>query len=121
MTRLFHTYSDLTLLSEKPMRQVYRATSPDEPETQVILKIFEADCLNSDYDYDSFIERCTFIKQLQHEHIVPVIDIGMLDGRLYIVTPYISSTSLASLRDQRVSASWQPLQMMDVALQIAQG
>lgn len=121
MITSFHTYHELILLGDKPMRQVYRATSLNEPATHVVLKIFEADCLNSDYEYDNFIERCNFIKQLQHEHIVPVIDIGIIDERLYVVTPYISDISLASLRNQRVSASWKPLQVLDVALQIAQG
>lgn len=94
MIEKFRNYSITEKIGDKPLRKVYKAYSLDDPTSRVILKIFDRGCLNQDYEYHEFLERCEFVKLIKHEHLVPILQMGIDEEQCYIVTPYISDVSL---------------------------
>ena len=104
-------------LVSKSLKDIYLAYPVDEPEHQVVLKVFDATCLPSNYDYADFVEKANLIKQLNHQYIVPVLDIGVeenasgshttfKDGDNAFDVPYVVSEYLpyGSLRSRMDSA-----------------
>src|SRR5687768_13364479 len=102
MMRRFSNYRVLRPLSDKPLRQVYLVHPDEEPDQKMVLKVFDTICLNQDYEYDTFIERCTFIKELHHDHIVSINAMGIEQNQLYVATPYLPAGSL----HQRLDKQW---------------
>ncbi|NNF13962.1 MAG: serine/threonine protein kinase [Gemmatimonadetes bacterium] len=80
----------------------------------VALKLLRADLADSVVP-DRFQREIDLAARLSHPHILPVLDSGELDGRVYFVMPFVESDSLAS----RLRADG-PLPV-DVALRIARG
>src|SRR5258708_32789610 len=81
-------------LGMKSLRVVFIAYPVDEPEHEVVLKVFDSTCLPSNYDYEDFAEKADLIKQLNHQHIVPILDIGIEEGEPYVVSEYLPYGSL---------------------------
>ncbi len=65
-----------------------------------------------------FQREARLIAQLQHPHIVGLIDFGEDNGRLYLVMEFIDGESLTSLLERE--APFDPRRVVDVALQIAE-
>src|SRR4051794_13294316 len=96
----FNKYHLSTQLGRKSLRDVYIAYPVDKPEREVILKVFDATCLPSNYDYEDFVEKADLIKQLNHQYSVPVLDIGIEEGEPYVVSEYLPYGSLRSRMDR---------------------
>jgi len=65
-----------------------------------------------------FQREARLIAQLQHPHIVGLIDFGEDNNRLYLVMEFIDGESLTSLLQRE--APFDPKRVVDVALQIAE-
>ena len=74
------------------MATVYlaRELKHDRP---VALKLFEPE-LASSLDAERFLREVQITAGLQHPHIVPLLDSGEHEGRLYYVMPYLEGESL---------------------------
>jgi serine/threonine protein kinase len=116
----FHDYGITKQLGDKPLRRVYMAYPLAEPERKVVLKVFDAACLNRDYEYETFLERKEFIKQIRHDHLVSLIDMGIEDEQLYVVTPYISEDSLLHRLQDAVSTNWDVSDVLHLCIQLGQ-
>ncbi len=132
----FSKYHLSAQLSSKSLKDIYLAYPVDEPEHQVVLKVFDATCLPSNYDYADFVEKANLIKQLNHQYIVPVLDIGVeenasgshttfKDGDNAFDVPYVVSEYLpyGSLRSRMDSASSERLTSADafnICIQLGQ-
>src|SRR5690348_10691489 len=116
----FHDYGITKQLGDKPLRRVYMAYPLAEPERKVVLKVFDAACLNRDYEYETFLERKEFIKQIRHDHLVSIIDMGIEDEQLYVVTPYIAEDSLLHRLKDAVSANWDISDVLHLCIQLGQ-
>jgi serine/threonine protein kinase len=116
----FHDYGIMKQLGDKPLRQVYMAYPLAEPERKVVLKVFDAACLNRDYEYETFLERKEFIKQIRHDHLVSIIDMGIEDEQLYVVTSYISEDSLLHRLKHTASANWDISDVLHLCVQLGQ-
>src|SRR5260370_2846154 len=106
----FNKYHLSTQLGRKSLRDVYIAYPVDEPEHEVVLKVFDSTCLPSNYDYEDFIEKADLIRQLNHRSIVPILDIGIEEGEPYVVSEYLP---YGSLRNRLDSLSSERLDMYD--------
>ena len=65
-----------------------------------------------------FQREARLIAQLQHPHIVGLIDFGEDHGRLYLVMEYIDGEPLTSALERE--APFEPKRVVDIALQIAE-
>jgi serine/threonine protein kinase len=116
----FNKYHLSTQLSRKSLRDVYLAYPVDEPEHKVVLKVFDATCVPSNYDYADFAERANLLKQLNHQHIVPVLDIGVEEGEPYVVSEYLPYGSLRSRMDSTSSERLTSTDAFNICIQLGQ-
>ena len=80
---------------------------------KVAVKVMHPNLARS-VDGERFLREISIAAQLSHPHIVPLIDSGEADGKLYLVTPYVTG---GSLRDRLEREG--PLPLKD-ALRIAE-
>jgi serine/threonine protein kinase len=67
----------------------------------VALKILAPDLANDDTFRSRFLQESQIAAQLNHPHVVPIIDAGASDGLLYIAMRYVAGTDLGQLLAQR--------------------
>jgi serine/threonine-protein kinase len=106
------------LLGQGAMGLVYRAVRTSDGDT-VALKVLRAE-LTEDALYRRRFEReARSAAQVRHAHLVPVLDAGELEGRLYLVVGYVPGTTL----EQRVCSegSLTPADLLRVVAEIASG
>src|SRR5260370_8559528 len=116
----FNKYHLSTQLGRKSLRDVYIAYPVDEPEHEVVLKVFDSTCLPSNYDYEDFAEKADLIKQLNHQHIVPILDIGVEEGEPYVVSEYLPYGSLRSRLDSVSSEHLDISDALNICVQLGE-
>jgi serine/threonine-protein kinase len=100
------------------MGAVYRALRLQTGET-VALKVIKGDYAADEQFARRFNHEARAASQVQHKHLVPVVDVGEVDGRPYIAMRYIAGPTL----EQRIREAG-PLPIRDVvriAAQIGSG
>jgi len=100
MQKHFHHYSLTERLASKPLRSVYLAHHVSDVSQEVVVKVFDSRCLNLEQESKNLLQKVEWIKQFTHAHIVPVLDLGIEQGQLYIVSSYQSSGSLRHRLDR---------------------
>jgi serine/threonine protein kinase len=83
-----------TLLGQGLMGIVFLARRKPESEG-VALKVLRSELANDDLYRRRFQREARIASELDHQHVVPVIDFGEASGRLYIASRYIQGVSLA--------------------------
>ncbi|MCU0634758.1 MAG: serine/threonine protein kinase, partial [Gemmatimonadaceae bacterium] len=84
------------------MATVYRAHDLQHRRS-VAVKVLDSTRLSA-VDAARFQGEIDVLAQLQHPHVLPLLDSGTIDGARYLVTPFIAGESLARLlaREQRL-------------------
>ncbi len=88
MQERFNQYYLIERLASKPLRSVFLAHRVNDASQKVVVKIFDAACLNLDQENEHLPQKVTWTKQFKHPHIVPVLDVGIEQGQPYIVNKY---------------------------------
>ena len=88
MQERFNQYYLIERLASKPLRSVFLAHRVNDASQKVVVKIFDAACLNLDQENEPLPQKVTWTKQFKHPHIVPVLDVGIEQGQPYIVNKY---------------------------------
>ena len=70
---------------------VYRAL---DPNNEVAIKLMRHHLTDDVQTQERFAQEAKFVTTLQHPTIVPILGFGEIDGRLYIVMPYMEGGSL---------------------------
>src|SRR5947209_3747410 len=94
MIYTFNQYYLTTRLTRKAARDVYLSYAVHKPEHKVLLKIYDAECRHTDIAAEDFHYLASKFKGLSHPHIVPILDIGIEEGKPYVVSDYFSAGSL---------------------------
>jgi len=94
MQERFNQYYLTERLASKPLRSVYLAHRVSDASQKVVVKLFDATCLNLDQESESLLQKVKWAKQFKHSHIVPVFDLGVEQGQPYVVSKYLSTGSL---------------------------
>ena len=94
MQKRFSQYYLTEQLANKPLRSVYLAHCVSDASEKVVVKIFDAACLNLEQERESLLQKVEWAKQFKHSHIVPVLDFGVEQGQPYVVSKYLSRGSL---------------------------
>src|SRR5438132_9753539 len=80
-------------ISSSPTSSVYRAEDTRLKNSTVTLKILHTMHL-SEQRRQQFFKEVQVLKKLKHEHILPIVDAGLYENTLYLVTDYASGGSL---------------------------
>lgn len=89
------------LVGVGPVSRIYLAERRDWPGRQIALKLFEAVPLISMEEKDQALDEVRMLICLEHPSILPLLDDGLHETMLYLVTPYIEAGSLR----QRLTAA----------------
>jgi len=101
------------VLGEGTMGVVYKATRSDGEV--VALKVLKPALAEDETYRQRFRHEARAAQEVQHAHLVPVLDAGVADGRAYLAVAYVAGRSLA----EQLQAEG-PLAVIDVARIAAQ-
>src|SRR6266436_8207478 len=104
MQQKFHQYNLTMELATKYLHSTYLAspTNPQrghgEPEHQVVLTVFASSLFHFPFPHEreELLSKAKRIKQLQHPHLVPILDIGIEQDLPFVVREYLPNGSLRS-------------------------
>lgn len=96
VSRLFDNYNLIERIDTGGMGEVYRAYQLTSAfKREVAIKIIRRDLANDLVARARFSREAEVSSQLKHGHILPLYDCGEVDGRLFLVTPYIKGGTLS--------------------------
>jgi serine/threonine protein kinase len=91
-----HQYHLIRALAKKYSHVTYLASLTDEPEHQVILKIFTSSLFRFPHEREKLLSKALRIKKLHHPHLVPILDTGIEQDQPFVVREYLPNGSLRS-------------------------
>ena len=96
----FGNYDLIRRIDVGGMGEVYLGYQRTAFDREVAVKIIRDDLLRDPVARARFFREAEVSSHLKHDHILPLIEFGEVQGRLFLVTPYISGGTLA----QRLNA-----------------
>lgn len=104
----FGNYDLVRRIDVGGMGEVYLARQRTAFGREVAVKIIRPDLVNDAIARQRFLREAEVGSYLKHDHILPLLEFGEEQGRLFIVTPYIAGGTLA----QRIERG--PLSLAEV-------
>lgn len=92
----FGNYELVRRIDVGGMGEVYLARQITAFSRSVAIKIIRSDLVHDTTARARFLREAEVSAHLKHEHILPLFDFGEVEGRLYLVTPYIEGGTLAT-------------------------
>jgi serine/threonine protein kinase len=96
----FGNYELVRRIDVGGMGEVYLAHQLTAFGRDVAIKIIRSDLVHDTTARARFLREAEVSAHLKHEHILSLFDFGEVDGRLYLVTPYIQGGTLAARLQQ---------------------
>jgi serine/threonine protein kinase len=96
----FSNYDLVELIAVGGMGEVYLARQRTAFGRAVAVKIIRSDLVNDPAARQRFLREAEMGSYLKHDHILPLLEFGEEQGRLFIVTPYIEGGTLAQRLDR---------------------
>src|ERR1700753_3944221 len=91
----FGNYDLVRRIDTGGMGEVYLAHQRSAFGREVAVKIIRSDLVNDAQARQRFSREAEVGSYLKHDHILPLLEFGEEQGRLFIVTPYIKGGTLA--------------------------
>ena len=116
----FHQYKLIRDLAKKYSHTTYLASPTKEPEHQVVLIVFTSSLFSFPNERNAVLQKAQHVKKLQHPHLMPILDMGIEDGKPFVVREYLPN---GSLRDDLKHLLPQRLELRDaltIVLQIGE-
>jgi len=96
MQEQFNRYNLTAELAKKHSHVTYLASPASDPEHQVVLTVFASSLFHFSHDRENLLQKVQRIKQLQHSHLVPILDMGIEKEQPFVVREYLPNGSLRS-------------------------
>ncbi len=93
--RQFGNYDLIRRIDMGGMGEVYLAHQRTAFNREVAVKIIRDDLSHDPLARTRFFHEAEVSSHLKHDHILPLFEFGEFEGRLFLVTPYISGGTLA--------------------------
>src|SRR5690348_8601812 len=104
--RHFGNYDLVRRIDVGGMGEVYLARQRTAFGREVAVKIIRSDLVHDITARKRFLREAEVSAHIKHEHILPLVEFGEEQGRLFLVTPYIEGGTLARrLQDGPLSLS----------------
>src|SRR6266480_4163321 len=81
-------------LAKKYSHVTYLASPTTEPERQVILTVYASSLFRFPRERENWLQKVQRIKDCQHRHLVPILDMGIEEGQPFVVREYLPNGSL---------------------------
>ena len=81
------------LLGEGGMARVFRARH-DEDGTTVALKVMKDDLVDDEVYQQRFVHEARSAAEVHHQHLVPILDAGEVEGRRFLAVGYVPGRTL---------------------------
>lgn len=94
LSKVFNQYYLVAQIGKGTASRVYLAQPASALGRNVVIKALTSIRFSSVQERESFLQEVKFLKQVQHPHILPILDVGVEKGIPYIVTDYASNGSL---------------------------
>ncbi len=108
------SYRLFQLVGVGPVSRAHLAERKDWPGSKVVVKLFEAVPLHSREEQDRLLEEVRLLTYLEHPSLLPILDDGIHENTLYLVSPFIEGGSLR----QRLTAAGGELLPLKEALAV---
>src|ERR1700740_3731028 len=92
----FAGYRVRSVLGRGGMSVVYQAENP-RLGSVVALKVLAPELATNDVFRARFLEESRIAASLNHPNVIPIYDVGSLDGLLYIAMRFVAGTDLRAL------------------------
>src|SRR5437879_6171981 len=96
MPEKFNQYYLTETLSKKYSHTTYLASPTNQPEHQVVLIVFASSLFLLTHERENWFLDAQHVKQLQHAHLAPILDMGIEEGQPFVVREYLPNGSLRS-------------------------
>ena len=94
MPEKFNQYYLTETLSKKYSHVTYLVSPRDEPERQLVLTVFSSFLFHFPHEREGFLQKAQRVKQLQHEHVLSIHDMGIEEEQPFVVREYLPNGSL---------------------------
>lgn len=95
----FASYKLVRKLLSRPYFTSYLARGPDRGTVEDhVMHIYDR---TSPIELTEWLHRASTIEKHQHENVVPVVDLGVVDGQGYLVSPFLEARDLADVWARR--------------------
>ena len=121
MWEQFNRYYLTKQIDSKSSRSIYLAHHVNNGSQKVTLEIFDAACFTLDQHSENIFQKIEMIKQLRHSSIVPILDLGVEQGRPYVVRQYHTYDSLHHHLDRLSPQRLNVQEALSIILQVGQG
>src|SRR2546428_4010928 len=91
----FGNYDLIHRIDVGGMGEVYLARQRTAFNREVAVKIIRSDLVHDMMARKRFLREAEVSAHLKHEHILPLVEFGEEQGRLFLVTPYIEGGTLS--------------------------
>jgi serine/threonine protein kinase len=97
MAQFLHNYQLIAQIGKRSASSVHLAQSLLDPTLEpVAVKVFNTINLEQEQEQEHFLQEVSYLKQLRHPHILPVLDGGIERGHPCLVSAYAAHGSLRS-------------------------
>jgi serine/threonine protein kinase len=97
MAQFLHNYQLIAQVGKRSASSVHLAQSLLDPTLEpVVVKVFNTINLEQEQEQERFLQEVSYLKQLRHPHILPVLDGGIERGHPCLVSAYAAHGSLRS-------------------------
>src|SRR5271157_5878843 len=120
MPNQFYHYTIIKDLAKKYSHSTYLAHPTHEPERQVVLIVFSPLLLSSLHERQALLKRAQFLTKLQHPHLLPILDAGIVEKQPFVVREYVPHQSLRSYLKQIVPDRLKLPEALSLLLQVGE-
>jgi serine/threonine protein kinase len=120
MQKKFRQYNLTKKLAKKYSHSTYLASPSNEPERQVILTVFTSSRLALPHECENLLQKAQCIKELQHPHLVSIVDMGIEQGQPFVVRDYLPKGSLRNRLELLSPQSLELSEALSLVLQVGQ-
>src|SRR5437899_604018 len=96
MQKTWSQYDLRAELAKKYSHSTYLASPINEPDRQVVLTVFAASLFRFPHERENLLQKVQGLKDLQHSHLVPILDLGIEEEQPFVVREYLPNRSLRS-------------------------